>query len=668
MNGVVQIKYVDCIDVIALFLICGIGADCLFIIFELFRQSRVIYGSRNKKRLAYAAQRGMIALATSISTSGVSFLALLTSGVRVMNFFGVFSFLLLFFTFVMTFTWYLAILAIWARYFEPKNPANPLDTVDVALVTPSQESSTTSSSVDLVSIPYPYESVFAFLSHRPIFNIDAANIDISKYNFYEQFVYNYLAPVLYFYRLPIILFFLIWATVFGYFAFQMGTKSQLVFLSDFHPLQRAYVLSLNGFSTALNDFSFVFVWGIKPKPVVTFAQHLTVDDYGTAEYWPFDITNPLVQEHINWTWQYIRQRSDIIDVETTKNFGASPWDYWRPIFDLDDSTIGWWINLLIESLGMPALPTGPFPISAEEYHSYGFLWQLVLSYLLYQEPDSYVPGTLKANTVGFSFDDYSLQYIGMKANMWIPKDLSVQNMRRLFANASGIEDAINAHAAAIGIPEFKGWMTSVAWLTMITEEELPHQVIKDVGVSFAFAAIVILFSTLSLLYTIYVIISMVSTLLIVLGILYFTGWKIGCNEAIMISIASGFCADFIIQPMIALSHDFTGRSIYGKIQASLVTFCTPVSCALITTLVAAAFLYPCEILLFPPFASFLLGSGVFGIIHGFIVLPAWIGLFSRNRRSWIPEEITRLFRKDQAPGYPPALAGPSSNLFSEDQA
>jgi hypothetical protein len=500
--------------------------------------------------------------------------------------------------------------------------------------------------------------------------VDAANIDISKYNRYEQIFYNYISPILYFYRLPIILFFLIWAGVFGYFAFQMGTKSQLAFLGDFDALQRAYVLALNGFSTALNDFSFVFVWGIDPTPVVKFTDRLTIDQYGTATFWPFDITDPRIQTHINWTWDYIRSRTDIIDAVTTVNFGASPWDYWRPIFDLDSSSIGQLINYVITNwpFELPELPVGPFPISAEQYNAYGFLWQFILSYLLYQEPDSYVPGTLKANTVGFSFDDYSLQYIGMKANMWIPKDLSVENMRRLFANASALENEINQHAIDLGIPEFQGWMTSVAWLTMITEEQLPRQVIQDVGVSFGFASIVILLSTLSILYTLYVIISMVSTLFLILGIFYFSGWKIGCNEAIMISIASGFCADFIIQPMIALSHDFSGRSIYGKIQASLVTFCTPVSCALVTTLVAAAFLYPCEILLFPPFASFLLGSGVFGIVHGFVVLPAWIGLFSLNRRSWIPEEIVRFFRKRPAMGFDPLVVTPASNLFSEDQS
>jgi hypothetical protein len=99
----------------------------------------------------------------------------------------------------------------------------------------------------------------------------------------------------------------------------------------------------------------------------------------------------------------------------------------------------------------------------------------------------------------------------------------------------------------------------------ITEEQLPRQVIKDVGGCFGFASIVILLLTLSILYTFYVIVSMVSAFFLILRIFHFSGWKIGYHEAIMISIASGFCADFIIQPMIALSHVFSGRSIYGKI-------------------------------------------------------------------------------------------------------
>jgi hypothetical protein len=72
-------------------------------------------------------------------------------------------------------------------------------------------------------------------------------------------------------------------------------------------------------------------------------------------------------------------------------------------------------------------------------------------------------------------------------------------------------------------------MINVASITMITLDELPHQVIKDVDVSFEFAAIVILISTLSIVYAASVLISIVSIVLI-LVIVYFTGWTIGCND------------------------------------------------------------------------------------------------------------------------------------------
>ena len=665
LNGMFSIHYVDAINVIALFLICGIGADCLFIVFELFRQAETIYGSNNKRRLAYAAQRGLIALATSISTSGVSFLALLTSGVRIMNFFGVFSFLLLFFTFVFTFTWYLAIIALWARYWEKKNccpkrknalndpnSLNTLGRISAHNSIASDTSEASSSTRDEPIIDYPKRGVFDFFKSKPEFKVDAAGLDIEKYNLYEKFFYNYISPIVYFYRLPIVLITFILAGILGYFACNMETKSQLQFFEDFHPLQRAYTLASNSFATGFTDFSFVYLWGINEKPVVTYSDRLTIDNYGKATYYPINVTDPRVQEHINYTWNLILSEP-YIDTFNTETFGVNPWNTWDQIVNFDTSLSPIWKILLDfvldDVLNFTEPPSSMDYITPEEYNAYNFLWQALLSELAYQEPDSYVPGTLKANTIGFSLDDYSLQYIGMKANLLVPAEQTVEAYREIYEKAQKLERRIQDHAEDLGIPEFKGWMTSFGWLQMVTEEMLPKQVVKDIGVAFAFAAIVILISTISISYTIFVIISMVSTIFFILGILYFTGWKIGTNEAIMISIASGFCADFIIQPMLAISHDFSPRSLYGKIQASLTTFCTPVSSALITTLVAACFLYPCDILLFPPFATFLIGSGLFGIFHGFIVLPALVALLSINKKEFIPFRLETVQNKIRMP-------------------
>lgn len=170
-----HILYIDVINVIGLFLICGIGADCVFILFELFRQGKLFYQNDNRLRLAYAGQKGVIALSTSISTSAVSFLALLSSGVRIMNFFGVFCFLLLMYTFIFSFTWYLSILAIFAKYIESKplteNPHN---------------SFSTSQNNEEESPDYPHTNLFDFLHHWPTFNIDIAKLPIDSFNFYEK--------------------------------------------------------------------------------------------------------------------------------------------------------------------------------------------------------------------------------------------------------------------------------------------------------------------------------------------------------------------------------------------------------------------------------------------------------------------------------------------------
>ena len=221
LNGVFGIRYLDVIDVIGLFLICGIGADCVFIVFEMFRQAKTIYGNNNKMRLAYATQRGLIALSTSISTSAASFLALLSSGVRIMNFFGIFCFLLLVFTFLFTFTWYLSILAIWSKKWEKIEPC------EVASYNSGLSQIVSSGENELDD--YPHKGLFDFVIHLPTLNINAGRIPISKYNRYEKFIYNKLSPVVYFYRLPICLLFGILSLYLGIYSVKCPQKANSSF-------------------------------------------------------------------------------------------------------------------------------------------------------------------------------------------------------------------------------------------------------------------------------------------------------------------------------------------------------------------------------------------------------------------------------------------------------
>jgi hypothetical protein len=57
--------------------------------------------------------------------------------------------------------------------------------------------------------------------------------------------------------------------------------------------------------------------------------------------------------------------------------------------------------------------------------------------------------------------------------------------------------------------------------------------------------------------------------------------------------------------------------------------------------VAVIFLYPCEPAMFSPFATFLIESGLFGILHGLFLLPALVCLYS-------PETVNKLKSKNKS--------------------
>ena len=610
--GVINIHHFDALNVIGLFLICGIGSDCVFIVFDLFRQTKSVPGVTIPLRLAYACEHGIMALATSASTAGVAFLAMISSGVRIMKYFGIYCFLELFFAFIFTFTFYIGILAIWAKYFEDKSckcksKCKCQKEPQLNLITQDQsmDTITNSENPDFRTIEYPYQSVFDCFHHLPIFNVNASGMHLPGFSSYERFFHNYVAPVVYFYRMPIVLVMLVLTVVMGYFTFQMKSKSELQFLGDEHPLQRAYILVSTVFKTSIQDFSFIYIWGMKPKNKMKWTYYLEPDNYGNVVYTGIDIQNPEIQQYISDMCDKMRA-ADFIDPSTGSDFSTCP------------------IKLLesyAESVGQS------FPIPRENFTDDFMLgFQDYLGPQFINEPDSMFIGTLKKNTIGFSFDNEKLMYIAMKANMYLPLSLDSTIIRQSYNKALQFANENISSQTPEGLEP--GLMTSYGWLQMVVQEKLPSQAFYDTLYSVCFAAFTIFFATFSVSYTIFVVYSMASVVFIIIGILYFCGWKIGTNEAVMISIASGFCADFIVQPMLAMAHDNSPRSVFGRLQNSITMFCSPVSSALCTTVMAAVFLFPSEILLFPPFGEFLVMSGLFGTLYGFIVLPAliaWIG-------------------------------------------
>jgi len=611
IHGPFSIKHFDALNVIGLFLICGIGSDCMFILFDLVKQSSHTEAGKQsvEKRLAWAVHHGLIALATSLSTAAVAFLALVGADFRIMQYFGIFCFLELFYDFVFTFSWYLAVICIWIKYFEKK----PEDQNNEPLVSskPELDSITSKEIIETVK-DYPNNGLFDFMSNKATFKINASGLAIHEYNGWEKFFHNYLGPFIYFYRFPIVLFFIVLTFIMAYFTAQIKTKFEIQYLNNEHNIQRGLTLLENAFETSYIDFSLVYVWGISDTITHKFSDFLYPDKFGSSIFTGINLSLPSSQQYLSDVCDFIENSSLLID-HTLKTGLVCP------------------IRILKEySINQ----TGTFPVPHQNYSSVMKGFQDLLGNRLGITDNSVLwKGTSSKNTIGFSYDNQSLMYIAMKATMKQPKDRSSDSLHVLYELSKNLSrgiDALKPQNFSIN-----GYMTAFPWVQMKTQDAVGKQALVDVVESILFAALVIFISTLSFRYTFLVAISMGAVVVIIIGILYLDGWMIGVNEAVMISIAAGYSADFIIQPMLAMAHDNSGLSVFGKLQKSITMFASPVSSALCTTLAAAAFLFPSVILLFPPFATFLVMSGLFGFIFGFIVLPAMISMTGVGKRKEI---------------------------------
>lgn len=192
--GVITIHHFDALNVIALFLICGIGSDSLFIIFDNLVQSEYLVGNPKvtpELRLGYAVQEGALALVCSIGTTAISFLALCLSGFKILQYFGIFCFLELFFSLVFALTWYVAILALWMRFseFKPffwccqkKQQIEQYEGVD-------DQKNEKNEKVKITEFPYTH--FWECFTKKPILNINSSGLKISEYNIFERFFHNY---------------------------------------------------------------------------------------------------------------------------------------------------------------------------------------------------------------------------------------------------------------------------------------------------------------------------------------------------------------------------------------------------------------------------------------------------------------------------------------------
>ena len=469
---------------------------------------------------------------------------------------------------------------------------------------------------------YPHQSIFDFLKHKVTFKVNCCNQAPS--NFIENFFGNYWLPFIYFYRIIFIVIAAILLAANIYFVTQLDTKNKFIFLKSNHRIQRAIDISTDGFFNPLNDNAFVYVWGLNPKSHKSYKNWAVVDDYGYHKSFNktevnFNlITNPKVQAHIMDTWNMLQNMTDIIDTYQSKYFGFNPWEMWDMIANTDFGPF----DFIFKFLNITEPPKNVTCITPSEYNSYYFIWQLLLSLKTMQENDNYVPGTLFANTLGFSFDDYSLQFIGMKANMFLTKHNTKEELKKQYNRAKEIEKMIQDNAVKNGIPEFKGWMTSAAWIPLAVEENIVKRIIIIFFISLAVSLIgPILFVSYKM--SLILLLGSFGSIVFTLGFLKISfGWEIGLNEALMIASSCSFMSVFLqIAAFDAFAKNNKKLPKYGKAQIAIMNSSFPSFTDIFILIACLVIIIFVPYQLFHPFIIYLFFLSLTSVVWSLIISP-----------------------------------------------
>lgn len=110
---------------LAVFIVLGIAADDIFVVFDAWTQSENIeelYGTTNDetriKRMSYTFRRAWPAILVTSSTTSIAFLANLSSEIMPIQSFGVYAAVLVPVNYILFVFYFPAVLIIWDKYLK----------------------------------------------------------------------------------------------------------------------------------------------------------------------------------------------------------------------------------------------------------------------------------------------------------------------------------------------------------------------------------------------------------------------------------------------------------------------------------------------------------------------------------------------------------------------
>jgi protein dispatched 1 len=596
-----QIEHFGTLQVLAIYVILGIGADDIFVLYDAFMQAPTFNAGNNdggdtgkkialSKRLAWSLRRAVSAMTTTSLTTWAAFVVTAFSPIINIRCFGVFASIMVMVNFLLCvlITPCLIILVHTKQFKCLCNSCNG------------------SSGNRVQQVNDAGKAVIDKTNH----GIDGQQHE-KKLRRVEMFFQNKFAPFILKWRVPIVLLLIGLVSFFAYFASQLKPSDEQIgnIWPDDHPVKIAYNLQGDEFLKGEGRYLRLrVVFGLKPPGVDrTGLSPFDPTKLGTV-LWNnnFDISAELSQKHYSYVTEKIQNVKNVRKVDSL----ISDIKLWRTM------------NLVAE-------PDGIIP---QEYFSKN------LSAMLKTPLGARAKGT----EMVLYDNNGKLKLVSLIIQMNHPWTWPVSEKSKERDDIEKVLNEVNKEApktldGAMQVSSSSVWMDCQLILTTASTFGLI--------IAFPLAFVIVFWATKSILTTVSALLTIGSIVNVVLGIMVLAGWALGFMESICVTVIVGLAVDYVVHYSISYTQVFNHKDaedqtmkiqdvLNNAITECLVELGVSVLGGASSTFGAALFLMMCVIKYLRIFGLFLamtIGSSVILATIMFPLILSFIGRLDVER-------------------------------------
>ncbi|KAK4871478.1 hypothetical protein RN001_015602 [Aquatica leii] len=569
---VFELRFFPFMNLLSTIVAIGIGADDAFIFCKAWHSARAEMNSSTIKIMNSTFNHAFVSMLITSVTTAAAFLASYISSITAVRCFSIFATTAVIINCILMMTWLPACIVIEENFYTKcssiKNWCSPF----------------------ILSYRKFWERFLKFKTFLPL----------KLWNDREEIVVGGVMRFRYCWFVVLTLISIGSAVVVLYYPkLQLPNSPEFQLLDSSHPFEQYDLIYKNRFwfqrsergddgTNANYKLPLRFVWGILP---VDNGNYLDPQSLGTLELDPdFDVSR---KDSQLWLLNFCRQIRK-------QSFYQSTLGALLPNCFIE-SFMAWMQRRCLDPIDnmdrTPCCEKEHFPYNSSVFNT------CIVSAMgdLYETPSEYfIPGMAGPK---FSKDQFpTIKAIVVEYDSNYSYSMSFDHMHAFFTQ---VETWTNEQLKDAPLAMKRGWFVSELEFYDL-QQVLSQGTVAAIGVSMGLALTVLLLSTLNIFTSLYAVITITCSILVIMAILVLLGWKLNVLESIAVSTAIGLTVDFSLHYTVHYKLCPNTESRERCTKYALTNMIGPASMAAITTGAAGAFMMPSIILPYIQIGIFLL--------------------------------------------------------------